>query len=159
MQVQWRSVMQRSELRQGTRREPANQSTSRSSVDPHAGLVSIHPPAQLSPFEVTVGKLMVQARRGCPTKYLPLTEISKITVLLDDKNIPLRSNLEREASRSMAEYNQRHPASAVKSWSAALRLPQFRRAVRKRFSRAEEKYKKATPHVAAEFPGTTRTGF
>jgi len=43
----------------------------------------------------------------------------------------------------MAEYNQRRPMSAIKSWKAALSLPQFRRSVRKRFSRAEDKYKKA----------------
>src|SRR6266568_8810552 len=96
----------------------------------------------LSTFEASVGELMVQARRECPTKHLPQTEISNIAALLDSKNIPVRDNLEREAARTMAEYNRRHPTSAIKSWRAALSLPQFRRSVRKRFSRAEEKYKK-----------------
>jgi hypothetical protein len=99
---------------------------------------------------------MVQARMGCPAKYLPLAEILRIAVLIDDKNIPVRSNLEREAARTMAEYNKQHPAGAIKSWKAALSLAQFRRAVRKRFSRAEEKYKKATS-IAEPSAGTPRT--
>jgi len=110
----------------------------------------------LSIFEATVGKLMVQARQGCPTKYLPHCEILKIATLLDDENLPVRSNLEREASRSMAEYNKHHPAVAIKSWKTALSHRQFRRAVRKRFSRAEEKFKKATASVAPS-AGTPRT--
>jgi hypothetical protein len=123
--------------------QPTNQSTSRSSTDPLAGLVSIHPSPQFSPFEATVGKLMVQARGTCVTKYLPQTEIMTVAALLDDENLPVRSNLEREAARSMAEHNKQHPTAAIKSWKAALSHPKFRRAVRKRFSRAEEKYKKA----------------
>jgi len=45
----------------------------------------------LSIFEATVGKLMVQARQGCPTKYLPHCEILKIATLLDDENLPVRT--------------------------------------------------------------------
>jgi hypothetical protein len=111
----------------------------------------------LSTFEVRVGKLMVQARRACPTKYLPQAEIAKIAALLDDEKFPVRSNLEREAARTMAEHNQRHPTAAIKSWRTALSHPLFRRAVRKRFSRAEEKYKKATPSVAVVSAGSPRT--
>lgn len=113
--------------------------------------------APLSTFETTVGELMVQARKECPSKHLPQTEISKIAALLDNKNIPARGNLEREASRTMADYNQRHPTAAIKTWKAASCHPQFRRAVRKRFSRAEEKYKKATPSVAGPSAETLRT--
>jgi hypothetical protein len=102
---------------------------------------------------------MVQARKECPTKYLPLNEISKIAAFLDDQNLPLRDNLEREAARTVAEYNQRHPMIAIKSWRTALDNPRFRRAVRKRFSRAEEKYKKVTPSVVAQSAGTPRTVF
>jgi hypothetical protein len=111
----------------------------------------------LSKFEATVGKLMSRARRSCPTKYLPLAEILKIAALLDDENLPVRGNLEREAARTMAEYNQRHPTGAIKSWRAATRHPMFRRAVRKRFSRAEEKYRKATLSILAPSAGTPRT--
>jgi hypothetical protein len=138
--------------------QPGNQDTSASRAQSQARSLPIRSSAPLSEFEATVGKLMVQARRGCQAKYLPQTEILKIAALLDDKNLPVRSNLEREAARTMAEYNQRHPTSAIKSWRAALNLPQFRRAVRKRFSRAEEKYKKATASVAPS-AGTPRTAF
>lgn len=136
--------------------QPANQSTSQSSADPRAGLVSTHSSAPLSAFEATVGELMVKARGECPTKHLPQTELLKISALLDSNSLPVRDNLEREAARALAEYNQRHPMSAIKSWRAALGLPQFRRSVRKRFSRAEEKYKKATVSVA-QSAGNCRT--
>jgi hypothetical protein len=133
-----------------------NQSPSVSKVPSQACFLPIRSSVPLSEFEATAGKLMVETRRGCPAKYLPQTEIFKIAALLDDKNLPVRSNLEREAARTMAEYNQRYPTRAIKSWRAALSLPQFRRAVRKRFSRAEEKYKKAAASVAPS-AGTPRT--
>jgi hypothetical protein len=121
------------------------------------GLAPIYSSVPLSTFEATVAKLMVQARSGCATKYLPQTEILKIAALLDDKNIPLRDNLERKASLSMAEYNKQYSAAAIKSWKTALAHPKFRHAVRKRFSRAEEKYRKATPSLLAPSAGTPRT--
>jgi hypothetical protein len=111
----------------------------------------------LSEFEATVGKLMVEARTMCPSKYLPGAEILRIAAVLDDQKVPVRSNLEREAARTMAEYNQRHPMAAIKSWRTATGHPQFRRAIRKRFSRAEEKYKKATPSIIAPSAETSRT--
>jgi hypothetical protein len=137
--------------------QDAQQSTSHSSVDSLAGLPFVRSSVLLSTFEATVGEMMVQARRECPTKYLPQSVILKVAALLDNKNLPVRENLEREAARTVAEYNQRHPASAIKSWKTALSHPQFRRAVRKRFSRAEEKYKKATPHVPTVSAGSPRT--
>jgi hypothetical protein len=124
--------------------------------EPKPSLLPIHS-APLSTFEAVVGKLMVQARRACPTKYLPATEIIKIAALLDDEKLPVRSNLEREAARIMGEYNQRHPKAAIKSWRTALSHPQFRHAVRKRFSRAEEKYKKAIRPAFVVSAGTPRT--
>ena len=134
----------------------ANQDTLASRAGSQAPLLSVYTSAPLSEFEATVGKLMVHARRNCPTKYLPQTELLKIAALLDDKSVPVRSNLEREAARTMAEYNKQHPAVAIKSWRTALSHPKFRRAVRKRFSRAEEKYKKATSSVGPS-AGTRRT--
>jgi hypothetical protein len=113
--------------------------------------------APLTTFEVRVGKLMVRARATCPTKYLPPSEILKIAGLLDDEGLPVRSNLEREAGHSIADYNQRHPAAPIKSWRTAFNNPQFRRAVRKRFSRAEEKYRKTIPPVVVVSAGPSRT--
>ena len=138
--------------------QPANQDTSATRARSQARL-PIRSSAPLSKFEATVGKLMIRARSSCPTQYLPQAEIWKIAALLDDENFPVRDNLEREAARTMAEYNQHHPTAAIKSWRTALSHPRFRRAVRKRFSRAEEKYKKATPSVVAESAGTPRTVF
>ena len=137
--------------------EPANKDASQGSARPQVGLVPIYSSAPLSTFEARVGKLMVQARRSCPTKYLPQTEILKIAALLDEEDLPVRSNLEREAARTMAEYNKQHPTAAIKSWRVALSLPQFRHAVRKRFWRAEEKCRKATPSILAPSAGTPRT--
>src|ERR1035437_1582796 len=137
--------------------QPSNQDTSATRAQSQARSLPIRSSAPLSKFEATVGKLMLRARSSCPTKYLPRAEIVKIAVQLDDKNFPVRDNLEREAARAMAEYNQRHPTSAIKSWRVALSLPQFRRVVRKRFSRAEEKYRKATPSILAPSAGTPRT--
>ena len=118
---------------------------------------STKPPVPLSEFEAMVGKLMVEARSACQTKYLRQAEIMKIGALLDDKNVPVRSNLEREAGRSMAEYNKQHPGAAIKSWRTALGRPKFRSAVRKRFSRAEEKYKRSIQLVVGKSAGTSRT--
>jgi hypothetical protein len=139
------------------------------SIAPHSGderalagrtLLQALPPSHisvpLSSFEATVGKLMVQARSGCPAKYLPNTEILTIAALLDDKAVPVREHLEREASRVMAEHNKHYSKAAIQTWTSALNNPRFRRAVRKRFSRAEEKYKKATASVAPS-AGTPRT--
>jgi len=116
-----------------------------------------HYSTPLSTFEVRVGQLMVQARMACPGKKLPQAEIVKIANFLDDEKLPVRSNLERAAARMLAEYNQRHPTAAIKSWKAALSHPQFRRAARKRLSRAEEKCKKLTPPVVVLSAGTSRT--
>lgn len=102
----------------------------------------------LSTFESMIGRLMVQARMRCPTKYLSKDEIVRIADLLDSEKVPVRINLEREAGRSMAEYNQRHSKAAIKSWRAALGHPQFRRAVRKRFSRAEDKCRRSNPQLS-----------
>jgi hypothetical protein len=100
---------------------------------------------------------MVQARKECPTKYLPLSKISKIATLLDDQNMPLRDNLEHAAARTVAEHNKQHPRAAIKTWQTELSYPGFRHAVRKRFWRAEDKYKKATPSIADPSAGTPRT--
>jgi hypothetical protein len=75
----------------------------------------------------------------------------------DDKNVAVRTNLERTAARAMAEYNKQHSATAIKSWKTALDHSQFRHAVRKRFLRAEEKYRKAIPSILAPSAGTPRT--
>jgi hypothetical protein len=101
--------------------------------------------APLSSFESTVGGLMVEARSCCSTKCLPRAEVAKIAAFLDAKGVALRSNLERQAAQTIAKHNQTHPTIAIKTWEAALKHPAFRRCVRKRFSRAEEKYKKALP--------------
>jgi hypothetical protein len=113
--------------------------------------------APLSEFEATVAKLMMEARGKCRAKHLPQAEILEIAVLLDEKQFPVRTNLERAASRAMAEYNKQHSKGAIKTWEAASKLPQFRRAVRKRFSRAEEKYRKAIPLIASQSAGPSRT--
>jgi len=86
---------------------------------------------------------MVQARSGCPAKYLPVAEILRIAVLLDERKFPVRSNLERAAARTMAEYNKQHPRGAVKSWKAASSLPQFRSAVRKTLLASRRKVQKS----------------
>ena len=138
-------------LQHATKETPGGRSRSQARFSP------MYSSVPLSEFETMVGKLMVQARRECPTKYLPQTEILRIAALLDHKDLPVRSNLEREAARMMAEYNKQHPTGAIKSWRTALGHPKFRRAVRKRFSRAEEKYKKASLSVVAKSAGTPRT--
>jgi len=136
--------------------QPANDDASDSGAQSR-DIVPNHASAPLSQFEATGGKLMVEARTMCPAKHLPRTEILKIAALLDDQDIPVRSNLERQASRTIAEYNKQHTAAAIKTWEAALNHPKFRSAVRKRFSRAEEKYRKATPSILASSAGTPRT--
>ena len=120
------------------------------------GLPSAHS-APLSAFDATVGKLMVEARKSCPRKYLPRSEILKIARLLDDQNLPLRDNLERTAAQTVARHNKQNPKAAIKTWQTASNHPRFRGAVRKRFSRAEEKYKKATSSIADSSVGTPRT--
>jgi hypothetical protein len=134
---------------------PAKQVTS-ATRDSAQGLFPAYS-VPLSVFESTVGKLMVQSRMTCPTKYLPQAEIVRLAGFLDDKGLSVRDNLEREAGRKLAKYNQLHPRTAIRSWRTALSHPQFRRAVRKRFSRTEEKFKKANPPVVVVSRGTSRT--
>lgn len=62
---------------------PAKQLTS-ATWDSAQGLLPAHS-VQLSVFESTVGKLMVQARMKCPTKHLPHAEIVRLAGLLDDQ--------------------------------------------------------------------------
>jgi len=134
---------------------PRNQEASASKAPSQARFPPMRSSTPLSEFEATVGKLMVEARKECQTKCLPKTEILKIAALLDDKGVPVRSNLERDAAGTMADYNQKHPTAPIKSWRNALGHPKFRRAVRKRFSRAEDKYRKGS--VAGPSAGTPRT--
>jgi hypothetical protein len=128
-----------------SRPQPANHNVSAGGPRSESRALPVHSAVLLSKFESRVGKLMVNARRACPTKHLPKTEILKIAAVLDDEGFPLRDNLEREARRIAAEYNQHHPTVAIKTWKAAISHTKFRRSVRKRFSRAEEKYKRANP--------------
>jgi hypothetical protein len=154
-----RSELRRLEIHESERHHPKGSTSPTQAANQDTPTVGLRPiySAPLSTFEATVGKLMVQTRSASPTKYLPQTEIAKIAALLDRENLPVRRNLKHKAARTMADYNQRHPTAAIKSWKTALSHPQFRRAVRKRFSRAEEKYKKATPHVLTVSAGSPRT--
>jgi hypothetical protein len=140
-----------------SRMREAGKAGTESAPQAEARSLPVRSSVPLSEFEASVGKLMVEARRMCSTKYLPRTEIVKIAVLLDEQKLPVRSNLEREAGQKLAEYNQRHSNAAIKSWSTASSNSQFRRVVRKRFSRAEEKYKKAQLSADVVSRGTSRT--
>jgi hypothetical protein len=108
------------------------------------------PIVSLSPFDALAGKLMFDARplRGT-TGRLPLEEYKKIAAQLDKAGFGPQNHLEGTSCKNLANWNQKHPRKAVRTFHDALstKLPNLdlRRAVYKRLQRAESAWKSQLP--------------
>jgi hypothetical protein len=104
----------------------------------------------LSPFDALAGKLMLEARplRG-KTGRLALEQYRMIAVQLDEAGLKPREHLEGKSRRQLADWNQKHPRKAVRTFQEALsgKIPNLdlRRAVQKRLQRAESAWKAQLP--------------
>jgi hypothetical protein len=104
----------------------------------------------LSPFDALAGKLMFEARplRG-KTGRLTLEEYKKIAAQVDEAGLKPRDHLEGKSRRQLADWNQKHPRKAVRTFQEALsgKIPSLdlRRAVHKRLQRAESAWRSQLP--------------
>jgi hypothetical protein len=104
-------------------------------------------PSDLSEFVALAGKLMFEARpRRGENNRLPIEEYKKIACQLDHAGFMLVKHLEGQHRDKLAEWNQKHPRKAIKTFSAALSsgMPglDLRRGVQKCLSRAESAWKR-----------------
>ena len=104
----------------------------------------------LAPFDALAGKLMLEARplRG-KTGRLALEQYKTIAAQLDEAGFKPRDHLEGKSRRQLADWNQKHPRKAVRTFQEALsgKIPSLdlRRAVQKRLQRAESAWKSQLP--------------
>jgi len=99
----------------------------------------------LSRFDDLAGRLMAEARpRRGASRRLDNSEYAKIAAELDKQHFRILDHLEHSARKNLASWNQTHPRKAIHTFMEALngRLnrERFRRAVLRRFSRAEAKF-------------------
>jgi hypothetical protein len=104
--------------------------------------------ALLSPFDALAGKLMFEARplRG-KTGRLALEEYEKIADQLDNAGFKPQEQLEGKFRKQLADWNQKHPRKAVRTFREALsaKILDLRRAVQKRLQRAESAWRSQLP--------------
>lgn len=104
----------------------------------------------LSPFDALAGKLMFAARplRG-KTGRLPLEEYEKLAAQLDNAGFKPQEHLEGKFRKQLANWNQKHPRKAVRTFHDALsaKIPDLdlRRAVYRRLQRAESAWRSQLP--------------
>jgi hypothetical protein len=103
----------------------------------------------LSPFDELAGRLMRDAPRGAKGR-ISRDEYRRIAA--DLKGFEPKDCLEGQDGKALAEWNQKHPREAFHTFSAIFfsnpdvaAHRRFRRAMLKRLSRAQEKWKKAHP--------------
>jgi hypothetical protein len=112
--------------------------------------MAIVPPAarNLSPFDEAAGKLYVErSKDGNLSKEL----LVAIAEELDAARFLLKDHLPQAQRTRIAEYNQRNPRAAVKTFEKACLHRVFGRAVRRRLYVARGKYVKANTPVSS-FP-------
>jgi hypothetical protein len=106
--------------------------------------------ARLSTFDALAGKLMFEARplRGT-TGRLPAEEYKKIAAQVDEAGLKPQEHLEGKSRRQLADWNQKHPRKAVRTFQEALsgKSPSLdlRRAVQRRLQRAESAWRSQLP--------------
>jgi hypothetical protein len=108
------------------------------------------PIVPLSPFDTLAGKLMFEARPlRARTGRLAPEEYQKIAAQLDDAGFKPQEHLEGASRKSLANWNQKHPRKAVRTFQDALcaKIPDLdlRRAVQRRLQRAESAWRSQLP--------------
>jgi len=105
---------------------------------------------RLSPFDALAGKLMFEARPlRSTTGRLATEEYTRIVAELDTAGFRPQEYLEGKFRKQLADWNQKHPRKAVRTFHDALsaKIPDLdlRRAVQKRLHRAESAWKLQLP--------------
>jgi hypothetical protein len=97
----------------------------------------------LSPFDELAGKLMAEARprRGANGR-LADAEYAAIAVGLDNAGFKPLDHVEGVFRKQLAEWNQKHPRTAIHTFTKAFAHSQHRRGVHKLLNRAEAKWRK-----------------
>jgi hypothetical protein len=105
---------------------------------------------RLSPFDALAGKLMFEARPlRSTTGRLATEEYTRIAAELDTAGFRPQEYLEGKFRKQLADWNQKHPRKAVRTFHDALsaKIPDLdlRRAVQRRLHRAESAWKSQLP--------------
>ncbi len=110
--------------------------------------MAVLPPAaaKLSRFDELVGKLYFEASKDGKLSKQILVVIAKE---LDAAGFLLKEQLQPAGWKPIAEYNQKHPRQAIKTFEQACLHRLSGRAVRKRMYVAREKYVKANTPVSS----------
>jgi hypothetical protein len=106
--------------------------------------------ARLSTFDALAGKLMFEARPlRSTTGRLATEEYTRIAAELDTAGFRPQEYLEGKFRKQLADWNQKHPRKAVRTFHDALsaKIPDLdlRRAVQRRLHRAESAWKSQLP--------------
>ena len=97
---------------------------------------------ELSLFDEKAGRLMQGARRSANGRILP-KEYLRVARMLDEQGLKPIDWLEGQSRKALAEWNQRHPRVAIRTFSEAYKRPLFRRAVARMLSRCKTKLREA----------------
>jgi hypothetical protein len=93
----------------------------------------------LSEFDRTAGELM---RKHFVERRLSCEGLAIIAAELDKRNFTLKCALEPSQWKKIADCNQRNARNHLKSFAEVVKHPKFVRLVRKRLSRARERFEK-----------------
>jgi hypothetical protein len=94
----------------------------------------------LSEFDRTAGELM---RKHFVERRLSCEGLAIIAAELDKRNFTLKSALEPSQWRKIAEYNQKNARNPLKSFAQVVKHPALLGLVRKRLSRARQRFEKS----------------
>lgn len=98
----------------------------------------LEPESNLSDFDVAAGGLMLEHFKN---GRLPKKSLTAIAQILDERQFSLKSQLQPSFWKKIAEYNQRYPKSAIKTFQRALEYrPHGRTAVRKALYAARDRF-------------------
>jgi hypothetical protein len=101
----------------------------------------LEPQSNLSDFDMTAGRLMVEHLQNGRLEKGGLEAVAKA---LDEKKYPLLSILQRSHQKKVAKFNQHHPTMALKTFEKAVEHRVVgRRGVQRRLYVAHDRYVKS----------------
>jgi hypothetical protein len=100
----------------------------------------LEPQSNLSDFDMTAGRLMVEHVQNGRLEKGGLEAVAKA---LDEKKYRLLSALQRSHRKKVAKHNQEYPAMALKTFEKAVEHRVGRRGVQRRLYVAHDRYMKS----------------
>jgi hypothetical protein len=99
----------------------------------------------LCSFDLFVGQFVADQRKsaGDSSRRFLGGILPELVGALDEENFKIGENLEQASRRALADWNQRHPRTAIHSFTNSLGYSWLRRGVTRRIYRAVEKYEAA----------------